>query len=231
MIELRTTSDPSERVRNALMGFINPELDLRAKDLLFKNFVLKSWHRQIISHQEYVSQERNPSSSLRTATTEIESLASGHPPLRLNYRLLLQTADPNVNRIFVEPLPNNTSISMKLALESIPSLEKSPFESEAIPPEKIEKYEGQQRMFFVEIAKSALAPKGYMAFRAHQEEERINTQPEIAGLYTATPRSLVMRELNVESIQLKSTPEIASYFAKEEGTLDIPPDIQEERAS
>ena len=181
VVEVRETFTPSERLRDALMDFLDPNLDEDTKESLRAAFLFKSWRRRVMERDHYL-QERDGRVSIAAARFAL--LASHH--ILLNGEVALDNKHPT-NRLTVRARPNNEAVVRASdILNRVPSSE--------YQHETTVEIIDRRSLFYLDIAKnSQMAPLNDIV-DAIDKLRGMVVHPAIGRNYSLTPKDLIVRD-------------------------------------
>lgn len=142
VVEVRETFTPSERLRNALVDYLDPALDRRTIESLRATFLFKSWRRRVIERNEYYLHEHDKAGAVHDASLRFAALPRVSIPLTGQVGMVY---GENWDRIIVRTQDSPVVTQAYEILNTIPTAE---IESGS-PDDK--------NIFYVEIAKKSLA--------------------------------------------------------------------------
>ncbi|MBC7868743.1 hypothetical protein H7X69_01000 [Candidatus Saccharibacteria bacterium] len=179
-VEVRTTFIPSERLRDALVDFLDPNLDPQTKESLRAAFLFRSFYRRVIERQNYYRRERDGSvyraSARFAALPRIPVLLNGVVDIaesRLTSRVVVQARQSQ---------RSNTVTESYDLLRHIP----------AAFDERFDTIEEERKRFFVDIDKRKMGSHDEVA-SARDRLHTFATHPATAPRYHITADQIVIR--------------------------------------
>lgn len=180
-VSVDETFRPSEQLRDALVEFLDPELDKKTIESLRAAFLLKSWHRRLLDRDYYNRYERGRNGTVDEATRRFAELP--HTPILFDGEVGLVESRPQVPQAVV--LRARPSQLVRLSydiLAAIPTIEQPSASPEAA-----------RRMYF-EIAKRHLGSTAQIASASAELHQKI-VHPALARRHYVEPGEVVIREI------------------------------------
>ncbi len=181
VIEVRETFTPSERLRDALVDFLDPNLDIETKESLRAAFLFKSWRRRVMEKDHYL-QERNGRVSIAAARFAL--LASHH--ILLNGEVAVDNKRM-VSRLTVRARPNS-----EVVVRASDILNRVP--SSKYQYETAEEVIDQRSLFYLDIANNNQMASPNDVVDAIDKLRAMVVHPAVARNYNLTPKELIVRD-------------------------------------
>lgn len=180
VMEVRETFTLSEQLRDALVNFLDPELDQKTRESLRAAFLFKSWYRRLLDKDQYNFYERDRNGYVDQATREFADLPD--KPILFNGQVDMLDSRIGSVRIVLHPRQSGlVSVSHNI-LSAIPSIERLPVGAET------------DNRLYVEIAKQSLASSVRLsAARFALQQKTIN--PTETRRYYVEPGQVVVRQV------------------------------------
>lgn len=181
VVEVRETFTPSERLRDALVDFLDPNLNNETKESLRAAFLFKSWRRRVMERDHYL-QERDGR----------VSIAAARFVLLASHQILLngEVAFDNkhiTNRLTVRARPNNEAVVRASdILDRVPSSE--------YQYETAEEIIDQRSLFYLDIAKNDQMAQPNDIVDAIDKLRAMVVHPAVGRHYSLTPKDLIVRD-------------------------------------
>ncbi|MEP7205010.1 MAG: hypothetical protein ABI716_02360 [Candidatus Saccharibacteria bacterium] len=179
VVEVRETFTPSERLRDALVEFLDPELDQKTIESLRAAFLFKSWYRSLLDRDHYNHYERDRNGVVAEATHQFMELP--HTPILFNGRVDILDSRSGPVRIVLQPRANGLATVSHNILRGIPTIEQLPADA------------SEDRRLYVEIAKLSLASSARL-ITAHENLHQKTVHPAEARRHYVEPGQVIVRE-------------------------------------
>ena len=173
VVEVRETFTPSERLRDAIVDFLDPSLDNQVKESLRATFLFRSWRRRVMDKERYF-RERN--GTLHEAPLQFGALP--HDNILLNGATGF---DSKAGRIIVRSRPSKVVLEAYNILNSIPTVEE----------ERVDI--GESTVFYMDIAQKSLASPNEIEL-AKYALHTMTIHPATKNSYYLTPDQIVVRD-------------------------------------
>ena len=178
VVEVRETFTPSERLRDAMVDFLDPNLDDATKESLRAAFLFKSWRRRVMEKEQYL-RERN--GAIHDASLRFGAL----PP----ENILLYGApgfDSRAGRIIIRSRPSRLVVQAYDILNSIPTIEA---QGESLRETAL----AHSNLFYTDIAIRSLASAEHIVVAKHELHMK-TIHPATKNAYYLMPDQIVIRD-------------------------------------